>query len=281
MAADLVPVGAGHLVAPPLQGVGHHPHLEVRRGHQGETSADLVPVLGLPHLHAAQLIEPVGVHLRKARGHVLGDEHAGDVLRQALHHLQGGLGAPGGGPKADDDPVPRGAPQLGRGHRGHAGLPPGGGGGALHLGPGGNAHLLFQHQHESLCVLHPVGLAHEVHRPGVQGVEDSQIEGRDQHHRQGVLRQQGLEQVQSAHPRHLHVQGHDVGLELLDLELGVHGVDGVAHYLYIWKLAQSVYNHLAGQHGVVHHQHANFISHTLPPVTILFPARQGLTTFEK
>ena len=70
---------------------------------------DLVAAFGLPHLHLAQAVEPVGVHLGKAHGHVLDDEHAGDVGGQALHHLQGGLRSAGGSAQGDDHIVQDGA----------------------------------------------------------------------------------------------------------------------------------------------------------------------------
>ena len=120
------------------------------------------------------------------------------------------------------------------------------------MGPLGEDHLLGEGGNKGL-VLPRLGLAHKVHRAGGQSVEDPQVQGGHQKHRQGVAGQELLEEVNAAHAGHLHVAGDDVGLVLGDLDQGVLSVDRGGHHLDKGGGGQAVGDHGAGQHGVVHH----------------------------
>ena len=91
-------------------------------------------------------------------------------------------------------------------------------------------HLLGQCGNEGV-VLPLLRLADEVHRAGGQGVKYPQVQGGYQDHRQRLPGQQLLEEINAAHARHLHVQGHNVGLELFDLRQGVPGVETGPYHL--------------------------------------------------
>ena len=94
VAADLFAGQAAHSVP----GAGpDNPHLEVRRGQKGQSPVELIAGFGLPHLHVAQAVEPLSIHLGEADGHVLDNQHARDVgrsgqrIQRGLRHAYGGL----------------------------------------------------------------------------------------------------------------------------------------------------------------------------------------------
>ncbi len=253
MAADLLPLGAGDGIA---GAAADYPHLKVRRSQQGQPTVDLVAVFGLPHLHLALAVQPVGVHAGKARGHMLNNQHPGDVGGQTLEYLQRGLRASRRSPQADNHLVQRGlCPQQGRVGNGHwhRRCP-------AHLCPRGRNDLLGQCGDKDL-VLARLRLAHEVHRTGGQGVEYPQVQGGHQDHRQRILGQQLLEKLHSVHARHLDVGSDDVRLDLRHLGQGVHSVERRAHDLDPGTLGQPLCNHRPGQNGVIHHQNANCFIH--------------------
>ena len=208
---------------------------------------------GLPHLHLTQPVEPLGVHFGEADGHVLDNDHAGNIGGQALEHLQGGLCSSGGGPQADDGVVQAGV-GLSQGNGG-----PGNGGGSApgDPGAGGSHDFLGQGIQKGLAALDAVRLSDKVHRSGGQRVKHLEVEGGDQDHRKRPDREQLLEKVNAVHAGHLHIQGHYVGLQKGDFASGVQGVDGVAGDFQIGVGGQPLDQKGAGHGGVVHHENAN------------------------
>ena len=82
---------------------------------------------------------------------------------------------------------------------------------------------------------------------------------------------QALDHLETAQPRHLEIQQHQVGLETLDLDQGIVAVRGLADHLDIRHRAQFVPQHLAGDRLVIHDQGAYWrVAHLLIEALAIF-----------
>ena len=251
-------------------------------------------IFRLAHVHGADGVEPFGHHLRKVGGDVLDDHDRRHVAGKPWQHRPQGLDAAGG--RSDHDQLPRIDPPQqgpdrnngrrrgerrhrhgrgrGGGHRsraanGDGGMGGGGGGAWCHhttITKAGRRRGSLDMEGEFLSQVTDrraaARLGQHVDRAGLDGVHrqlrPSLRERTDHDHRQRMLRHQNLQEGQPVHPRHLHVEREDVGVEPEDLLAGHIGIAGGPNHLDLRILVERVADRLADQRRIVDDENAKF-----------------------
>jgi hypothetical protein len=130
-----------------------------------------------------------------------------------------------------------------------------------HAGQGPDLGLEVLGQVEQVHVPLHAGLVDEVHGPQLEAAQGHvrafRGQRREQEYGDGGLLHDLLEGLEAAQARHLDVEGHHVGLELLDLVVAVLAVDGHSHHLDVGRGVEHARERAAHEGGVVHHQHAD------------------------
>ena len=226
----------------------HQTHLFVSRSN--EHLSGQYPVAGnrLFYRHLALVVQPVGIHLRKSRRHMLHNHNSRNILPELAHHVKNGFCSSGGGSNGDKHIALQICPVVYRKclrtfhssyfYRGRN----------LYFG----SQFLSQKRTDFIPV-YGTWFTDKIYRPCFHGVKYLFIHSADDYHRQWILGQQFSQKFDSAHTGHLHIQRHNIRTILKDCIPRRISVSGLSHHFYGRILAQTLYQQITKQHRIIYY----------------------------